>query len=86
MPSRKVQDSSNSSSIRSKSDRSNKNINYYLKSFRKPNLAVDKYLNLANKDVLGQLIKKYNLDSIDFGIWASQTMRYNFLLALFTGL
>ena len=86
MPSRKLQDSSNSSSIRSKSDRSNKNINYYLKSFRKPNLAVDKYLNLANKDVLGQLIKKYNLDSIDFGIWASQTMRYNFLLALFTGL
>ena len=86
MPSRKIIDSSSSSSIRSKADINNKFIDYYLKSFRRPNLAVEKYLNLSRTNVLADLLKKYHIESLDFGIWASQTMRYNFLLALFTGL
>lgn len=83
---RKIIDSTLKASIRSQADKSNKAIYYYLKSFRKPYLDIEKLFDFAQVDVIKKICDKYNLKDIDFGNWTSQTMRYNFTLGLYLAL
>lgn len=84
--SRKILDTSKSASSQSKADKSNKKIYYYLKSFRKPYLNLEKLLDFNKVDVLDRICKLYKIKDIDFGNWTSQTQRYNFTLALYISL
>ena len=84
--SKKIIDSSQSASKRSKADKTNKDIYYYLKSFRKPYLNIEKLLDFDKVDVLDKICKLYKIKDIDFGNWVSQKQRYNFTLALYISL
>ena len=86
MFSRKVLDSNNLSSLYSKADKTNREINYYLKKLRSPNLPINKFLDFRKENVLNKIINRYKLNNVDFGNWTSQTQRYNFILALFVAL
>jgi hypothetical protein len=86
MFSRKIIDSSLKASTRSKADKENVAILYYLKSFRKPYLNVEKLFDFSQVDVINKICKQFNLTNIDFGNWTSQTQRYNFTLALYLAL
>ena len=86
MYSRKVLDSNNLSSLYSKADKTNREINYYLKKLRSPNLPINKFLDFRKENVLNKIINRYKLNNVDFGNWTSQTQRYNFILALFVAL
>lgn len=83
---RKIIDSSLKASVRSKADLSNRSIYYYLKSFRKPYLDVEKLFDFSQVDVINKICQRYKLKNIDFGNWTSQTQRYNFTLALYLAL
>ena len=83
---RKIIDSTLKASVRSQADKSNKNIYYYLKSFRKPYLNIEKLFDFSQTDVIKKICEKFNIKDIDFGNWTSQTMRYNFTLGLYLAL